>query len=186
MKAPGRAGGLAFLGVLMLAGTVTGQTVSDPCAASAVRQFDFWIGEWTVTQEIVTVDGDWETYAARSTVTPALDGCALVERWEGVVRFYWEGMRVPEAIEGLSVRSPGPDGTWRIYWMDSRNPVFGEPWVGDFASGEGTFFRRGDPSLTRIRFFDISETRVEWELAVSMDGGQTWAPLWLMHFRRTR
>lgn len=168
-------------------GTASGQQAPDPCATEVARQFDFWIGEWTVTQQIATRDGGWETYAARSTVTPALDGCALVERWEGTVRFFREGMTEPESLVGLSVRAPGPDGSWRINWMDSRDPTFGAPWVGGFESGEGTFLRSTDAgTLTRIRFFDITETSVEWELAVSADGGSRWAPLWKMHFRRMR
>ena len=166
---------------------LTGPQALDPCASELARQFDFWIGEWTVTQEIATQDGGWETYQARSTVAPALDVCALVERWEGTVRFYWEGMTEPVSMEGLSVRAPGEDGSWRIHWMDSRNPTFGAPWVGGFESGEGTFVRNtGTGAQTRIRFFDVTETSVEWELAVSANAGSTWTPLWKMHFRRVR
>ena len=185
--APGTA--LALAAALALPGTLAGQAAPGACEAPGARDFDFWIGEWAVAQEILSETGAWETYAARSTVTPALDGCALVERWRGTVRFFWEGMRDPEAIEGLSVRAPDGDGAWRIHWMDSRSPRFGEPWVGGFEAGVGTFLRPyrapgGGEGLNRIRFFDVRERTVEWELAVSPDGGATWTPLWRMHFER--
>ena len=186
-RAPGA--GLALAAALALPGALAAQGTPAPCEGPGARDFDFWIGEWAVTQEIRSETGAWETYAARSTVTPALDGCALVERWQGTVRFFWEGMGEPEAIEGLSVRAPGADGAWRIHWMDSRSPGFGEPWVGGFDAGEGTFLRPysapgGGEGLNRIRFFDVGEHTVEWELAVSPDGGTTWTPLWRMHFER--
>jgi hypothetical protein len=166
---------------------LTGPQALEPCASAIAEQFDFWIGEWTVTQEIATQDGGWETYPARSTVATALDGCALVERWEGTVRFYWEGMLEPASLQGLSVRAPGQDGSWRIHWMGSREPTFGAPWVGGFDAGEGTFIRNtGTGAQTRIRFFDVTETSVEWELAVTANDGSTWIPLWKMHFRRVR
>ena len=160
------------------------------CTDSLSREFDFWIGTWEVVQEIRTPEGDWETYPARSTVGRALDGCALVEQWSGTVRFFWEGMTEPETMEGLSVRSRGRDGNWRIYWMDSRNPSFGRPFVGGFRDGEGLFIQApdeagGSAGQVRIRFLDIRAESVEWELSVLSERG-AWTPLWRMHFERTR
>ena len=159
-----------------------------PCHDDAAREFDFWLGDWRVVQEIRTAEGGWESYPARSTVSRGLDGCALLERWRGTVRFFWEGMTEPEPMDGLSVRARGPDGAWRIHWMDTRNPSFGEPFVGGFRDGVGTFVRTttnpdGSTAVARIRFFDINQASVEWELSIAGEG-EAWTPIWRMHFAR--
>jgi hypothetical protein len=42
---------------------------------------------------------------------------ALIERWEGRVSFFWEGMEEPEAMTGLSVRAYDPRAAkWFIHW----------------------------------------------------------------------
>jgi hypothetical protein len=44
------------------------------CSAPEHHQFDFWIGEWTVT-------GPQEQAAGRNHIERAMKGCALIERW---------------------------------------------------------------------------------------------------------
>lgn len=163
---------------------------TGPCTSQAARAFDFWIGDWTIEQKIRARDGSWLTLPARTSVTSALDGCALVERWEGEVQFYWEGMEAPAAIRGLSVRAFDPaSGEWHIHWMDTRSPRFGPPFTGGFLGGRGEFTRERDSpegrQLTRITFSDVSEDSVHWELAVSADGGTSWSTLWIMDMRRS-
>lgn len=162
---------------------------AGPCTSPEARGFDFWIGDWTIEQKIRLRDGSWLTLPARTSVSRALDGCALVERWEGEVQFFWEGMVEPERIAGLSVRAYDPAaGEWRIHWMDTRSPRFGPPYSGGFRDGRGEFTREvqtADGSrLTRITFSGIRDDSVHWELAVSNDGGGTWSVLWTMAMRR--
>jgi len=47
---------------------------AKPCATEAHRQFDFWIGDWDVTQP----DG---TPAGHNTIESILGGCVLTENW---------------------------------------------------------------------------------------------------------
>lgn len=49
---------------------------ASPCSSAAHHQFDFWIGEWTVT----TPDGK---PAGHSRIEGVLGGCALLEHWSG-------------------------------------------------------------------------------------------------------
>ena len=42
--------------------------------------FDFWIGEWEIAQRILGSDGEWVELPARTSVAPALDRRAVVER----------------------------------------------------------------------------------------------------------
>jgi len=166
------------------------QPPSPACSAPEARQFDFWLGEWSVRQEILGADGGWLELGARSRVSRALAGCALVERWQGTVLFFWEGMTEPEAIDGLSVRAWDPaGGAWAIHWMDTRSPRFSDPYVGGFEDGTGTFLRAtvgpgGAPGLARIRFYDIGEDALSWDLAVSADDGSSWTTVWRMAFTR--
>ena len=155
------------------------------CLSSEARAFDFWIGDWSIRQKILRQDGTWLELNAKTSVSSILDGCALLEHWEGDVQFFWEGMQTVERIKGLSVRSYDPEvGNWNIYWMDSRNPQFGAPYSGNFVAGRGEFFREWDTPngkrVGRITFSDITAASVHWELAISSDEGQNWSTLWTM------
>lgn len=178
----------AALPLLFLAGTAVAANAQGCPPESA--QFDFWIGEWRVSQEIRTADGRWLEFPARSVVSAAAGGCALVERWSGVVQFFWDGMQEPEPLEGLSVRAFDADaGIWKIWWLDSRHPDFGAPFSGRFRDGVGTFTRTtpaigGSTLTTRIRFSEVTPAALRWDLSISRDGGVTWTPLWIMHFSR--
>lgn len=159
------------------------------CAAPEARQFDFWIGDWDIRQRILQQDGTWLELEASTSVSPALEGCALVEHWSGTVQFFWEGMTEPEPMEGLSVRAYDAEaGDWSIHWMDTRTPRFGEPYRGTFDGDRGEFFRSWEtpqgPRTGRITFSDIAPDAVTWELAISADGGDSWTTLWIMEMRR--
>jgi hypothetical protein len=162
---------------------------STACANAEFRQFDFWIGDWDVTQEILQADGSWIELPARTEVAVSPDGCLLTEHWNGRVQFFWEGMQRPEAMWGFSLRRYDPaTSAWSIYWMDQRNPRFETPHVGRFDGDHGEFFREftadGQLRRTRIRFTQVSDTQVDWSLAFSADSGDTWRELWRMRMRR--
>jgi hypothetical protein len=182
---------LLMLPSLLAASAATPPTQTPPpCLAEEARQFDFWLGDWDIRQKIREADGGWLSLPARTSVSSVLDGCALLEHWEGDVRFYWEEMDAVEHIEGLSVRSYDPGaGQWCIYWMDSRHPQFGPPYCGGFADGHGDFTQeRSTPAgvrLMRIRFSELGGDAVRWELAIGDAEGTSWTPLWIMEMQRS-
>ena len=47
---------------------------SPPCTDPAYRQFDFWLGEWSVTDPAGVKQGE-------NSITSEEGGCLLVERW---------------------------------------------------------------------------------------------------------
>jgi hypothetical protein len=162
----------------------------DDQSDSQARAFDFWVGRWDIHQRILTPDGGWLEYPASTSVSRALGGLALVERWQGMVQFFWEGMVEPERMLGLSVRTyVTKRDAWSIYWMDSRNPVFGAPYVGRFQDGVGRFYRtwRADDGQRhgRIRFSDITANSVCWDLAVSSNPSDDWSEIWKMDMARS-
>lgn len=151
--------------------------------------FDFWIGDWDIQEEILQQNGAWLPLRAATTVSPTLDSLALIEHWEGDVRFFWEGMQSPEHMKGLSVRSyDSHAGTWSIYWMDTRNPSFGQPYIGRFEKEKGEFFKEWDSPegkrTGRITFISVAPDSVHWDLAVSKDDRTTWTTLWIMEMSR--
>lgn len=159
------------------------------CSEPPARAFDFWVGEWTIRQQILREDGTYLELPAKTSVSVALDGCALVEYWEGEVQFFWEGMEKPEKMKAISVRAYEPrTEQWRIHWMDTRSRRFDTPYVGDFADSRGEFYREWTTQegarVGRIVFSSIARDSVSWSLAVSSDGRQTWTPIWLMEMRR--
>ena len=168
----------------------TSHYLVEPCSSPEARAFDFWIGDWAIQQKILRPDGTWLKFEAKTSVSPILDGCAIIEHWEGTVQFFWEGMQAPEPMKGLSVRAYDPKtDRWYIHWMDSRTPRFGGPYVGGFDENRGEFFREWETPqgkrLGRITFSDITTDSVVWALAVSGDEGQTWSTLWIMEMYRT-
>lgn len=179
---------LGLLGFLVAPAGASAQ--DDPaCSAPEARAFDFWIGDWEIGQEILDQDGTWLRFDAATSVSPTLDGCALIERWRGTVQFFWEGMRAPEPMQGLSIRAFDPQsGKWNIYWMDTRRPRFDGVYTGALSAGRGEFFRDWEspqgPRRGRISFSSISSDSVDWELAISADQGRTWSSLWIMHMHR--
>ena len=85
----------------------------------------------------------------------------------------------------------------RFWGVPDPRPRFGvhaRSWVaasfrvGDFAGGRGEFFREWETpqgrSRGRITFSDVTPDSVDWELAISTDGGESWSTLWKMEMSR--
>lgn len=182
-------GSLCWALLATAAHTQTSVRQDNACPGAVAHAFDFWIGDWDIRQRILRQDGTWLELPARTSVTPTLDGCALIEHWQGQVQFFWEGMQAPERMTGLSVRAYDPQtAKWYIHWMDTRSPRFGDPYAGGFAEGRGEFFREWETPdgerIGRITFSDIAANTVNWALAISSDGGRSWQTIWTMEMRR--
>lgn len=127
-----------------------------------VHQFDFWVGEWEVTDPDSRVVGS-------SSITHLFGGRALAERWSGT-----------GGVEGASLSAwDAARGRWHQTWMDST----GSTLLLDGGVVDGAMVLEGeapaddDPSRQqrhRItwRPFD-GGVRQLWQ--VSDDEGSTWA-----------
>ena len=166
--------------------------INQPFAASdpnsKAQQFNFFIGEWDIQQKILQRDGNWLELPAHTSVAPTLDGCALIEHWEGKTLLFWEGMEQVESRKGLSIRAYNPDAAqWSIYWMDTQNPFFRPTASGNFINGRGEFLSEeqtsGGKFTGRITFSDITPDSIHWDFALSdAEGG--WQTLWIMELQR--
>lgn len=56
------------------AATAQGPSAAPTCEAAAYRQFDFWLGDWTVRDP----EG---AFLGRNAITRTEDGCLIIERW---------------------------------------------------------------------------------------------------------
>ncbi len=64
------------LGILVFGGADAAPAAKTKCEIAEQRQFDFWIGDWTVTDTAGVVQGT-------NNVEAVLGGCAVQEHWVG-------------------------------------------------------------------------------------------------------
>ena len=88
-------------------GDQTAAPAGGPCASAEYRQFDFWIGDWEVTQ-----NGE---PAGTNSIHPVHGGCALQENWQGT----GEG-----GISGSSFNIyDKATSRWHQTWVDSSGSL---------------------------------------------------------------
>jgi len=82
-------------------------TLARPCNSAEYRQFDFWIGDWSVTSG--------EEPAGTNSIHPIHNGCALQENWQGS----GEG-----GISGTSFNLyDQATGRWHQTWVDDSGTL---------------------------------------------------------------
>ena len=87
-----------------IAAPVAAPPAAPTCDAPEHRQFDFWIGEWSVVgQKVGKVVG-------HSRISAAVAGCVVVEQWTGT------GGSTSQSLN-LYNRSLG---AWEQFWVDSQ------------------------------------------------------------------
>lgn len=164
------------LAIVLLTGAATppramAQDDASRCDVPEARQFDFWIGQWTLT---------WgDDGHGTNTIRRVLDGCIIEERFEGQMPDGW--------YRGRSVSAYDPErDVWLQTWVDDRGNYL------DFSGGieDGRMVLRreavrdGQPVVQRMVWYNISDRELDWNWEQSEDGGATWTTLWHIHYRR--
>jgi hypothetical protein len=147
--------------------------VAAPCANDAINhQLDFWSGEWEVYDAHGTRQGS-------SHVDPSLDGCLLVENWQGAL-----------GGSGKSFNTYNP-GThkWQQFWVSSGGGV--TLYDGEFKDGAMHFTgtqnsRTGNPTPARLTFTALPDGRVRQTGEVSADGGANWTVAYDLYYVRKK
>ena len=143
-------------------GTITElvATNAHPCSDARHAEFDFWVGSWDVF-----LPGGRK--AGTNRIEKILDGCVLVENWEGSL-----------GGAGKSVNFVDPrSGKWRQVWNDSSGGVV--EYAGELRDGamrlEGEAAKRdGTVARGRVTFTPNPDGTVRQLIERSVDGGATW------------
>jgi len=146
------------LSLLPLAAT-TGAGLPSSCADPAYRQFDFWVGDWNVTNPTGALAG-------RDRVEKLFGGCVLKETWTGLQGGGGTSLNIYDA----------PRKLWHQTWTDSMGTLL----VLEGGLKDGKMVLSGDQVqpdgshlLNRITWAPKDGTvRQTWD--VSKDAGKSW------------
>jgi tetratricopeptide (TPR) repeat protein len=134
-----------------------------PCEDPEFKQFDFWLGDWTVASA-----GNGAA-AGLSHISKEMAGCVVWENWTSAGSPYF----------GKSYNTWNPNlKRWEQYWVDTSAGVMffhGELknnimdyWTDDVPQpGGGTLLRH-------LQFFNLGPDKVRQFSQGSSDGGKTW------------
>jgi tetratricopeptide (TPR) repeat protein len=135
-----------------------------PCKfAPEHRQFDFWIGEWSVT----TAKGD--VPAGDSRIELTLGDCVIVENWTSKNSGY--------AGKSYNVYNTA-DKRWEQFWVDNSAGMI--HFTGNLKDGVMDFYtadvpQPGGKTLQRhLQFFPLGPDKVRQYSQGSNDNGKTW------------
>ena len=136
---------------LLIALTVSAQTPSNVvgprCSSAEHRQFDFWLGEWDVTQG--------GKAAGRNTIRSILNGCAISEEWSGTGGFKGNSLNFYNAVTKR----------WHQTWIDSQ---------GQSLALEGQF-EAGSMTLQKMSAADnMPRHRITWTQLPDKSVRQLW------------
>jgi hypothetical protein len=142
-----------------------------PCTAPEYGQFDFWIGDWDVS------DIGEAKPSMRIQVEKILDGCALKESYEDVNGMVGQSLNVHDASRKL----------WHQTWVTNRGQLL----VLEGGMEGGRMVLRATETTksgpVQWRAFWIPQGREVRETAeTSSDGGRTWKPKFDIVFRKHR
>ena len=152
--------GVVATGVPLLGLAAQSQQQPAACTASAYRQFDFWVGEWEVTDPQGAVAG-------ANTITTILGGCVLQEHWRGA----GGSTGYSYNIFNLQTRK------WHQTWVDSGGQLLlldGGIEGGKMVLSGETVGQGGQTTVNEISWEPLDGGRVRQLWRSSTDGGANW------------
>ncbi|HTU47069.1 MAG TPA: hypothetical protein VMF91_18555 [Bryobacteraceae bacterium] len=160
----------AFAVLAGVAGSSAAPAKPPACAAPEYRQFDFWIGDW----DAFDIDNP-RTVVARTRVDRILDGCVLLEDYQGANGSHGESFSIYDASRKV----------WHQSWVTNRGKLLvieGGVEAGAMVLSGADRQADGKQRLVRGTWKPVSggvrETAV-----ISIDGGKTWQPWFDLIFR---
>ncbi len=133
----------------------------SPCKTRPeYRQFDFWVGEWDVTNPR-------GQQAGVNSVQLILGDCVVFENWTGAGGGHGKSFNVYNAAKGK----------WQQTWVDNSGGVL--ELLGEYKDDQMRFTgetvgRGGAKTLERLTFTKLGDGRVRQFWEQSTDGGKTW------------
>ncbi len=149
-----------------------GQPPMEMGAPAQMKQVDFMVGIWDVDMQYrMSPEAEWAEAEAVNTNNLILDGCVLEAKFEGDMN----GM----PMTGYSMTTYNRAlGKWQTMWTDNMGMGI-SLYPGEFVDGKMTFAGEdmmpgGVKAMTRITSYNITDTKYDWMMENSMDGGKTW------------
>lgn len=150
--------------LLLLAQTAASPPPAPPpaCTGPEHRQFDFWVGEWTVTPT------GKANVVASSLIEKLYGGCAVRENWMPL-----------KGTAGGSLNNYY-DGQWRQTWIDAANSRV--DFTGGLVDGKMVLTGQwkgvlgpGKDALIRMTYSKNADGSVRQHGEQSTDGGKSWS-----------
>lgn len=131
-------------------------TTAAPCASPVHHEFDFWIGDWIVTEH--------GKPAGTNRIDPLLAGCALLENWTGAGGTRGHSLNFYDADRQL----------WQQTWIDSSGSALNLE--GHFVAGHMTLssLKPGVKTADRITWTPDQNGSVRQLWEHTQDAGKTW------------
>ena len=142
-------------------------------APAEMKQVAFMIGDWDASMKFNMGDTTkWTETKSTSTVTPVLDGAALMSTFSGLM------MGMPFKGIGYTCFSR-ETGKWQMSWLDNMGAAM-SLYTGTMKDGKlvvsGEDMYQGKPMLSKLTYFNMSDSKYDWLMEISMDGGKTYMP----------
>jgi len=147
---------LALLAALVAcAHTEAPKPAPAPCLAPEYRQFDFWLGDWDVSDPAGKIVG-------RNEISSVHNGCVVFESWRG-----------NGGVTGMSFNLYDPERKkWRQTWVDSTGGAL--DLEGVFADGRMVLVSAPSSAVNRVTWQRLPDGRVHQLWEASDDSGKTW------------
>jgi len=162
-----------FAASVAVAASAHAQATAPPCDGPEAHQLDFWVGEWELAYS-----ENGKPATSRNRVTKILDGCVILEEFDGAPG---------TPLKGRSVSMyDRASGRWKQTWVDNSGDYL--DFTGGLEDGRMVFAREaqrdGKPFRQRMVFEDVKRESLRWLWQRSDDGGRTWKTLWEIAYRR--
>jgi ketosteroid isomerase-like protein len=155
----------ASAGAVVSAETATAQS----CDSQEYRGFDFWVGDWDA------FDIDKPTVkVAHNRVDRILDGCVLLEDYEGTDGSHGESFTIYDAVRKV----------WHQTWVTNHGKLLtieGKVENGEIVLSGIDHTKDGDEVVRGV--WKAVDGGVRETAVTSIDGGKTWKPWFDMIFR---
>ncbi len=145
--------------------------LTGPTCGPEARQFDFWLGEWSVT-------GPKGKHVGDSSIQKILGGCVILENWSAGANGAGKSFNTYDTATK----------TWRQSWVDAQGNH------ADFDKGVWTepslVFEghnpspKNEPAIQRFTFTRLDANNVRQMQEESIDGGKTWYVSYDFHYTR--
>ncbi len=146
-----------------------GSTKTAPCESPVHRQFDFWIGDW----DAFDVDNPGKV-VARTRVTRILDGCVLLEDYQGADGHFGQSFTIYDSSRNR----------WHQTWVTNQGTLL--MIEGGFEDGK-MVLRGADRTKDKTRqvrgVWKAVPEGVQETAVISTDGGKTWTQWFDLIFR---